>query len=608
MLNSLAAGVNLMNGVYERDLGVRFVLVSTAALVFDNPATDPYPISNQDSVLLMNQVTIDALIGTADYDIGHCIAWANVGGLAGPGVCDDEKKAEGFSGNDDSMVTLFIDYVAHEIGHQFDAPHTMAGLECDNSEDGERFEPGEGTSIMAYAGNCPEEISIQAGSDPFFHSSSIEIIQNDILGAANCFTTSTPGAGNAADPVVTLPAALTIPKQTPFVLVGAAADANDPAGQLTYSWEQFDPNSPATMGAIDPASTLAPLFRFRPPTTAASRVFPPLAEVLAGNNNGVAWERLPTVARALNFRLLVRDNNPNWGRTADADMTVTVADTGPFSVLTPNGGETWIAGSPQTVTWSVNGTDAHCASVDVLFSTDGGATYAMAAVVPNNGAAVVTTPAAVSTSARAVVQCSVPGATFATATTFFDASDAAFVVSAALPVVLSEFSVTPVGTSAASVAWTTATERNSDFFEVERASGAQAFAAVARVAARGDSDGKASYEFSDRGLAPGTHYYRLRQVDRDSSFEYSSVVAVAIHGAATSFTLYPNPARGTVSLRGLPPNSVTSIQAMNYLGQTIGALPLSGTEVDISRLPTGVYLLSVSVDDQSVQMHRLVVR
>ena len=102
------------------------------------------------------------------------------------------------------------------------------------------------------------------------------------------------------------------------------------------------------------------------------RVFPLIAEVLAGNNNGVTWERLPNVARVMNFNLSVRDNNTNWGRQNTATTTVTVANTGPFAVLTPNGGESYPGASSQTVTWSVNGTSSHCPNVDVLVSTDNG--------------------------------------------------------------------------------------------------------------------------------------------------------------------------------------------------------------------------------------------
>ena len=173
VLNALASGVNMINPIYLRDLGVDFTLVSTAAMVFDNPATDPFDLEFEDVFFLsLNDVIVNA-IGVDGFDIGHAAIWDNIGGLASAGVvCNDNTKSEGYSGADASTVTLWVDYVAHEIGHQFSADHNFVSMECETSVDGFRYEPGEGSSIMAYAGVCGAPAEFAAGSDPFFHYAS----------------------------------------------------------------------------------------------------------------------------------------------------------------------------------------------------------------------------------------------------------------------------------------------------------------------------------------------------------------------------------------------------------------------------------------------------
>ncbi|MBX2928195.1 MAG: lamin tail domain-containing protein [Saprospiraceae bacterium] len=423
VLNSFASGMNLVNAVYERDLGVHLTLVSNVVCA---------------NAVLTGHTDIDevhdfivATLGSANFDVGHSLLWANTGGVAYLGViCNNFFKGGGFSGANGSFTQLYVDYMAHELGHQFGADHTFASQECGTSELNFRYEPGEGSTIMAYAGVCGAAPSYQNFSDPYFHAASIGQMNAYITADGGCAVLSTPGSGNNAPPVVNAQANITIPRETPFVLVGSATDANsDP---LTYSWEQFNGAGTATAGSPNCNSTTHPMFRFRPPTSNNHRVFPQMSDVLAGNNNTPAWEKLPCVARTMNFRLTARDNNVNWGRTASSNMVVTVANTGPFNVTAPNGGESWTANSTQNVTWTVNGTDAHCTNVDVLISTDNGVTYSVLGTFPNNGSASVTMPGTASATARVLVQCSV-GGNFLSASTFFDVSNAVFSITDPAP-------------------------------------------------------------------------------------------------------------------------------------------------------------------------------
>ncbi|MCB9425690.1 MAG: T9SS type A sorting domain-containing protein [Flavobacteriales bacterium] len=421
VLNAIASGINMIRPIYLRDVGVSFTLVTDNSLIFENPETDPFNDTQADDFLDIVHATIDNAVGSANYDLGHLVMWANTGGIAYLGaVCAPDAKGGGFSGSDSSETTLWVDYAAHEIGHQFGSNHNFTSEECGTSADGYRYEPGEGSSLMSYAGVCDEAARYQSYSDPFFHYSSIEQMMA-VINNTSCSTSVS--AGNSSDPVADAKADIKIPKQTPFILVGSGSDANDDSGQLTYGWQQHDGNGLATSGSPSCQSKTAALFRYREPSSNNFRSFPVWSDVMAGNNDQ-QWEKLPCTTRTINFSLTVRDNNETFGRVANDKMKVTVENTGPFEILTPNTGGTVDGGSTQEVTWSVNGTDAHCPKVDILATLDGGQTFqVLNENVDNDGSQNITVPNENSTQARILIQCHVDGG-FRAASTFYDISDA----------------------------------------------------------------------------------------------------------------------------------------------------------------------------------------
>ncbi len=425
VMAAMATSMNRVNGIYEREVAVRMVIVpNNDKLIFFDAATDPYSNDNGSAMLNQNQRTVDDSIGTANYDIGHVFS-TNGGGVAQrPSVCIS-GKARGVTGTRNPVGDAFdVDYVAHEMGHQFGADHTFNSStnSCggSNRSANSAYEPGSGTTIMAYAGICGAD-NIQPNSDPYFHSRSFDQIVAHITGAGNCAVATATGN---APPVVDAGRNYAIPVSTPFTLRGAATDANNDA--LTYSWEQYN-LGPA--GAPNAPSGDAPIFRTFSPSTSPDRTFPRLADIL--NNTQTKGELLPTYGRRLIFRLVARDNRAGGGGVDYDSMHVVVVPTaGPFVVTAPNSAATvWVAGAPQQVTWDVaNTTQApiSAASVDILLSTDGGLTFptTLLAATPNDGCETLTLPAslAASTQARIKVQ--------ATGGVFFDISNQNFRIEA----------------------------------------------------------------------------------------------------------------------------------------------------------------------------------
>ncbi|MDX2248791.1 MAG: M12 family metallo-peptidase [Bacteroidia bacterium] len=396
---AIATVLNQVNAIYESEVSIRMVLVPNNDLLIYTGA-DPYTNGSLGTMLQQNQNAVDAAIGNSNYDIGHVLSQANpqsgvfVAGIAQLASVCGGGKARGASSLPAPVGGAFAGIVAHEMGHQFSANHTFntnAASCIQQRNPSTAYEPGSGSTIMAYPSACSPQ-NIQNSRDLFFHNSAYSEIVNYTRNGSGSSCPVILSVNNQSPVVIVPSGGFFIPKETPFQLTGSATDPDGDA--LTYSWEEFDlgpagdPNSP---------SGNAPLFRSYPPSSSSTRVFPLINAIIA--NVSVYGEKLPSYSRDLKFRMTVRDNHPGGAGVEFGQVAFqATANAGPFLVTHPNtNAPVWIAGNWEDVTWDVAKTNIspiNCVKVNILMSTDGGFTYplTLAEDVLNTGFATVRVP------------------------------------------------------------------------------------------------------------------------------------------------------------------------------------------------------------------------
>lgn len=400
-----------VNGVFEKDFALHLNVLNYPALIFSNPATDPYATVTSASAPpgtwnteLQNQLT--TVVGEGNYDIGHLFGASGGGGNAGcigcvcisPTIDEPEGKGSGITSPATGSVNpsatyppsgdnFDIDYVAHEMGHQLGANHTFAhSLEGS----GVNMEPGSGSTIMGYAGITGPTYDVQPHSDAYFHIASIDQIQENLIDkTCDVETTIT----NNPAVIAALPT-YNIPRGTAFVLTASATDAeNDP---LSYVWEEVDDAAVViNKNNLGNTSTGAS-FRSKSTGTSPTRYFPSFTSVMNGvlNNANNTWEAVSTVARTTNFAVTVRDNNPNvqQQQTSYGVQTIVVGDNGPFKLAS----QYIDVNTPSPIQWLVSNTNAapyNVANVKIDYTTDNGTTWTvLAASTPNDGSENFTFP------------------------------------------------------------------------------------------------------------------------------------------------------------------------------------------------------------------------
>jgi subtilisin-like proprotein convertase family protein len=409
------AMITRLNMIYEKDLAVRFVLITdNDKLIHLDGATDPYDTPTEGLKLVgVNTGKLNAIISSSAYDIGHVLSTCtDVGGVAQISSLCQSNKGNGVTCHRSESISVVVTrIVAHEIGHQFNASHSWNNCPSSATQrsPGTAFEPGSGSTIMSYAGACGVD-NVIADNEDYFHVGSLEQMFSKTLSTGNAYGCAQKIITTNRVPVITMPTkTYTIPVLTPFEIQASATDEDNDA--LTYTWEQYDTGSVTTLGT---ASETGPLFRsFRPSTTGDVRFFPRASSITSGIFNEKN-EVLPNTSRNMSFQFTVRDNNPLGGGVVWDDYSVKVdALAGPFKITYPAVDVRFKVGEIVNVTWDVAGTNVapvNCKNVNIYGSFNGelrtGSSnlIPLALNVPNDGAHDVIIPNRTSSFFRIVIK------------------------------------------------------------------------------------------------------------------------------------------------------------------------------------------------------------
>jgi uncharacterized delta-60 repeat protein len=161
-----------------------------------------------------------------------------------------------------------------------------------------------------------------------------------------------------------------------------------------------------------------------------------------------------------------------------------------------------------------------------------------------------------------------------------------------LPIALKNFNAVPKNDGSVKISWQALSEINNNYFSIERSANPQFHGSeIARIYSKGQQ----SYFYTDNTPLQGTNYYRLKQVDKDGSFTYSNIVSVTLQNGI-SVTVYPNPVKDILHIKGLDGTMSYEVKALNEKGNVIAATSIiknASYNMNVRRLNKGIYYLNL---------------
>ncbi|MDH7459886.1 Ig-like domain-containing protein [Chitinophagaceae bacterium 26-R-25] len=171
-----------------------------------------------------------------------------------------------------------------------------------------------------------------------------------------------------------------------------------------------------------------------------------------------------------------------------------------------------------------------------------------------------------------------------------------------LPVVLSDFKVLNVNCTS-HIIWNMAMEDNLDHFELQRSVDGINFGKIASVAPKGTNN--TSYSYDDKTAGNGKYFYRLKMINYDGGIKYSFIATIN-NDCNKKPVIYPIPTTGTAYISGLRGKEVIYVQSDD--GRLLQVVRASNATqaIDLNYLPSGVYILKVVVDNESVSNFKVI--
>lgn len=181
------------------------------------------------------------------------------------------------------------------------------------------------------------------------------------------------------------------------------------------------------------------------------------------------------------------------------------------------------------------------------------------------------------------------------------------VIQTSLPVELSDFMVQREGNTAL-ITWTTVSETNSKWFGIERSGDGKQWILIGNMPAGIESKVVKTYRFADLQPGDGINYYRLKMVDLDDTFAYSSMKTLDFDPGRKTDLPYPNPANEWVNVSRTVPVYTDKIEITDLRGIKVWGSEKPDTSINVSKLTNGIYILKLVTSEGSVITNRIVIK
>ena len=178
-----------------------------------------------------------------------------------------------------------------------------------------------------------------------------------------------------------------------------------------------------------------------------------------------------------------------------------------------------------------------------------------------------------------------------------------------LPVEFGDVSAQALPKEGIEVAFSTLVEENNSHFEIERSTDSRNWKTLGQIQGAGNTQSLQQYAFVDKSPREGLNYYRIRQIDFDGTYSYSRIVGERWQ-AELVIRFFPNPAKEQLQLQfaGAPPEEEIEVRIVDMTGRLWLNQVWSGQPIDLSRLTSGTYNISLSGDGVVQHQERLVVQ
>lgn len=170
-----------------------------------------------------------------------------------------------------------------------------------------------------------------------------------------------------------------------------------------------------------------------------------------------------------------------------------------------------------------------------------------------------------------------------------------------LPIELTSFTASSTTNNSNEITWTTASEKNNDYFTLEKSNAGEVFEALVKIKGSGNSISEKKYSYIDTNPQYGTTYYRLKQTDYDRTFKYSDIISILSNPKKTLVNnIFPNPTNNSFFIEiSSPIVDDAEIILFDNLGRILYSnkkaidIGITAIEIETSDLPIGIYTCKI---------------